>query len=371
MGYKPRDIYKGRRKYKVPLMILFFVLALLLVLTVGLFYGLQQFIVYDETGVHLQLVSPEAEENPEAPAAVIPTPDVSGMTVNIVYRDPDFSQVSFEVGQERDARESAFVSFRDASDGARLQTRLAELQEQGYTSFLLDLKTESGQLAWASMAPMALSFGTGGTMDYTETVAALHEQGMSVAARISVCADNLLAVRNWPLALRNSAGMPFADDNEVFWLDPYNRQVRLYIIDLMEELAAQGFDEIVLDDLWHPSAEEGFAYSINLHTEASPTAAVCQLAVKLAEGAEGLGVELSLCLEGDSLRYDQAHRSGQDLELLWRVFDRFYCSTDAETAVSDRDQALRFGGSAQRFVPICPYQAPEGFDSYVLYTPEE
>lgn len=370
MGYKPRDVYKGRRKYKVPLMIFFFVLAFLLVAGVGLFYGLQQFIVYDETGVRLQFTAPEAEESPEVTDAVIPTPDVSGMTVNIVYRDPDFSQVSFAVGEESGAAESALVSFRDASDPVRLETRLAELQEQGYTSFLFDLKTEEGQLAWASQASTALSFGTGGRMDYTDTIAALHEQGMRAAARISVCADNLLAVRNWPLGLRDAGGMPFADENGVFWLDPYNRQVRLYIIDLMTELAAQGFDEIVLDDLWHPDGD-GFAYSITLHTEPSAEAAVGQLAVKLAEAAEGLGVELSVCLQGDSLRYDRAAESGQDPELFWRIFERLYCVTDAETAASDRDQALRFGGSAERFVPICPYQAPEGFDSYVLYTPEE
>ena len=72
MPYRPRDIYRGRRKYRVPLTIGLFVLAFLIVSAVALFYILQQFLVYDQTGVRLQLpfMAQETVEE-ELPAAEI------------------------------------------------------------------------------------------------------------------------------------------------------------------------------------------------------------------------------------------------------------------------------------------------------------
>lgn len=368
MGYKPRDVYKGRRKFKVPLLILLFAVAILLLATVGAFYGLQQFIVYGDEGVSLQFSRPE-EETQTVEAAPVVTPDVSGMTVNIVYRDPDLSGVSLPVGEELTPVQAGYVNFADAADPARLAARLEALQAENYEAIVFELKTEDGYLAWASSSATAYSYGTAGTMDYTETLAALKEQGVHVAARISVCADNLLAVRNWPIALRSAAGTPYADAASDFWLDPYNRAVRLYIIDLMKELAAQGFDEIILDDLYHPVDEAGFGYSVNLHIPSSPRAAVGQLAVKLAEAMQEYEVELSVCVDEHSLRHDLADSTGQDLELFWRIFDRVYCESDSELAASDRDYALEAGGSAERFVPICPWQSPADFGSFVVYAP--
>ena len=55
MPYRPRDIYRGRRKYRVPLTILLFTLAVLLAGSVGMFFFLQQYMVYDANGATLQL----------------------------------------------------------------------------------------------------------------------------------------------------------------------------------------------------------------------------------------------------------------------------------------------------------------------------
>ncbi len=368
MAYRSRDVYRGRRKYTLPLMILLFALAFLLLGTVLAFYGLQQFIVYDETGVSLQFSRPseEGEENP----VVIPLgPDLSGMVVNIVYRDPDLSGISLPVGEDTGARQAGYIHFAETQDPEDLAERIAALQQEKYEAIVFEMKTESGYLAWASQSPTAYSYGLSGTQDFTETLAALKEAGIHTTARISVCADDLLAVRNWPIALRTQAGTPYMDENGHYWLDPYNRATRLYIIELMKELAAMGFDEILLDELYHPMSDAGFSYSVPLHIEPNPQAAVGQLAVKLAQAAQELDVELSVCVDAHSLRHSLAASSGQDVELFWRIFDRIYCPSDKEMAAADRDIALRDGGAAERFVPICAYQSPENFSSYVLFSP--
>lgn len=371
MAYRSRDVYRGRRKYTLPLLILLFALAFLLLGTVLAFYGLQQFIVYDETGVSLQFSRPADEGGEENPVVIPLGPDLSGMVVNIVYRDPDFSGVSFPVGENTEARQAGYIHYAETQDPETLAERLAALRQEKYEAIVFEMKTEAGYLAWASQSATAYSYGLSGTEDFTEILAELKEAGIHTTARISVCADDLLAVRNWPIALRTPAGTPYVDENGHYWLDPYNRATRVYIIELMEELVAMGFDEILLDDLCHPMNEEGFGYSVPLHIEPNPQAAVGQLAVKLAEAMEGKDVELSVCVDDYSLRQSLEASSGQDLELFWRIFDRIYCPSDAERAASERDIALGSGGTAERFVPICAYQSPENFSSYVLFSPLE
>ncbi len=369
MAYRSRDVYRGRRKYTLPLMILLFALAFLLLGTVLAFYGLQQFIVYDETGVTLQFSRPaeeaESEDGSETPAG----PDLSGMTVNIVYRDPDLSEVSLPVGEDTQALQAGYIHFAEIQDPETLAARVEALRQEKYEAIVFEMKTEAGYLAWASQSATAYSYGLSGTQDITETLTALAEAGVHTTARISVCADDLLAVRNWPIALKTQAGTPYVDESGHYWLDPYNRATRLYILELMEELAAMGFDEILLDDLYHPMSDAGFSYSVNLHVEPNPAAAVGQLAVKLAQEAQELGVELSVCVDAHSLRHSLAASTGQDVELFWRIFERLYCPTDTEMAASDRDAALRAGGAAERFVPICAYQSPDNFSAYAVYAP--
>ncbi len=370
MAYRSRDVYRGRRKYTLPLLILLFTLAFLVLGAVLAFYGLQQFIVYDESGVTLQFSRSDEVES-DSPAAPVGVPDLSGMAVQIVYRDPDLSEVSLPVGEDTTARQAGYIHFAETQKAETLAERVAALQAENYDAIVFEMKNESGWLAWRSAAPTAYSYGTSGTQDFAELLASLEAAGVYTVARISVCADDLLAVRNWPIALKSAAGTPYTDANGHYWLDPYNRATRLYIVELMTELAAMGFDEILLDDLRHPIDEAGFSYSVNLHVDPNPLAAVGQLAVKLAEQAQGLEVALSVCVDATSLRQELSASSGQELALFWRIFDRVYVSTDSQAAAADRDAALSFGGAVERFVPICAYQSPESFGSYVLYTPVE
>ena len=249
MPYRPRDIYRGRRKYRVPLTIALFVLAILVVGAVALFYILQQFLVYDQTGVRLQLpfMAQETteEELPEAEA----TPTFEPVEVQVIYEEPDFSDIDLGGWDALAPTKAKFVPYADAVSDQKLNAALAAVSGDDYDGVVLELKDRKGQLAWSSDCDVAVAYGTTGFMNYTETVAALHERGLTAAAQISCLADDLLGSRNWTVALRSMDGSVYTGSGGTTWLDPYNREVRSYIIDLMNELAAMGFDEIILADL--------------------------------------------------------------------------------------------------------------------------
>lgn len=374
MPYRSKDIYKGRRKFRTPLMILLFLLAFALVFAIVAFYGLQQFLVYDDNGVSLQFTGREQTETVEADApAVKPTPDVSGMQVNIVFTDPSFDDIALTVGEELSPLRAREIAFADVMDEAKLAAGISSAVGSGCNAVVLEMKSSAGQLAWLSATTLATSYGTSGAIDFTETLASIHEQGLYAVAKISVCADDMMAVRNWPVALRGADGQPYQDESGHYWLDPYNHTVREYILPLMKELAAMGFDEILLADLLHPVAAEDtqFQYSTTLRSDPNPRAAVCQLARKLAEGMAERDVRLSVQISESSLYAAGAAQNGQDLSVLWQLFDRVVCPCSSDEAEADRTTALSFGGSRERFVPYCTWSAPDGWDSYIYTVPSE
>lgn len=374
MAYRPRDIYRGRRKFRVPLTVFLFVLSVLIISAVVLFYGLQQYLVYDQSGVSLQLpfmggetaapVSDQTSEEPEATFEPVP--------VQVVYEDPDFSDLDLGGWQELSATRARFVPFSEAINTAELESAVTNLSPEEYTGLVLELKDESGQLAWASASELAVNYGTSGALDYTETVAALHEKGLTAAAQISCCADALMARRNWPVSLQSVAGKAYQDEDGVYWLDPYNRDVRGYLIDLMAELSAMGFDEIILTNLYHPIREGGFTYSVTLQTQANPVNAVCQMARRLAESLSGTGTAVSALIDGASLRDGLSAQTGQDLEIFWRIFARLYCVTDGydiATTVEAATERMTQGDMAVRLA-LMGTSAPEGEHSYVIMPQE-
>ena len=365
MAYRPRDIYKGRRKFRVPLTIFLSVLVFLIAGTVVMFYTLQRFIVYDQTGVTLQLpfMQTEAEVEEEAAPEVTFVP----IQVEIVYEDPDFSQVDLGGWEELAPAELYFIDFNTAVNSVALASAISTAQNEGYTGVVLELKSPQGQLAWQSTCETAVSYGTAGVMDYTQTLQTLHDAGLTAVAQISCCADKLLSDRNWTVTLQ-TGGSTYRNEDGIGWLDPYNRTVRNYIADLMRELAAMGFDEILLADLYHPYSENGFQYSVTLQTAPNPVTAVCQMAKRLVEAMEGTGVAVSALLDEDSLRNGDGNVTGQDMTAFWRIFARLYCPSESGTSADNKVLAMETmtqGEIDVRFIPVTN-DAPDGFESYCI-----
>ena len=367
MPYRPRDIYRGHRKFRLPLTIFLFVIAFIIIGGVSMFFFLQRYVVYESSGVTLQL--PGGTEQTSADEAILatPTPTFEPVTVEIVWEDPDFSELDLGGWEDLDTVQARFIPLDTVISPSMFSTAVEAARAEGYSGVVLQMKDDSGRLAWPSAVSAAQAYGTAGSTDVSETIAALHEAGMTVAAQISCFADTLMWERNWPVALQ-SGGSPYKDAEGKCWLDPYNRTIRTYLTDLALELAAMGFDEIILADLYHPISEAGFTYSITLQTEADPVVAVCQAGRRVAEALEDTETAVSARLDADSLRNGLGDQTGQDIDIFWRLFARLYCPSGYDMAASDTElavDAMNAGDSNIRFVPVSAY-IPEGSESYVI-----
>ena len=366
------EVYRGRRKRLNVLGVVFGALAALILLTVVLFFGLQKYIVFEHDGVRVALPGAAAGED-----GALPNDETAPEQVNAVLEitDPDYSAVPAAAGEGLANMAAVFVPAQDVSMSG-VGRYMSVMSSYGANALVLEVKPVSGQLVWASSSPTAAAYSLNGTLDLEAMVAALRQQDeddeLYLVAQLSCCIDGLLAERCPSAALRFATGAAYAD-SEGAWLDPYSATVSAYLSELCSELAEMGFDELLLKSLSLPITEEAIGFSVELSSTPTPEAAVCGLAVELTNALEAYDIPVSAILDTTSLRSGLADKSGQNLELFGKVFDRLCSATDsAWLSGVDRDsidQYLTLGSLETRYVPIMNY-VPEGFTSCIIRVPD-
>lgn len=366
------EVYRGRRKRLNVLGVVFGALAALILLTVVLFFGLQKYIVFEHDGVRVAL--PGAAAGEDGP---LPNDETAPEQVNAVLEitDPNYSAVPAAAGEGLADMAAVFVPAQDVSMSG-VGRYMSVMSSYGANALVLEVKPVSGQLVWASSSPTAAAYSLNGSLDLEAMVAALRQQDeddeLYLVAQLSCCIDGLLAERCPSAALRFATGAAYAD-SEGAWLDPYSATVSAYLTELCSELAEMGFDELLLKSLSLPITEEAIGFSVELSSTPTPEAAVCGLAVELTNALEAYDIPVSAILDTTSLRSGLADKSGQNLELFGKVFDRLCSATDsAWLSGVDRDsidQYLTLGSLETRYVPIMNY-VPEGFTSCIIRVPD-
>lgn len=354
MAIQPGDVYRGRRKYRSVIAVIISVLAAFVIIVVVLFYSLQKYIVYDNDGLSLVLPFMETAVPDDGQNVTKGGQKAAyGAQAELVIERATFDEIKTDAGNGISEIKALFVPARRVNP-ADLAAAAADTGSSGADALVLEMKPAGGQLAWASATQYANSFGTSGTEDLSETISAIKEQGIYLVAQLSCFADELMATRNSPIALKSTDGDAYADARGKYWLDPYNNKVRQYIIELMLELEALGFDEILLADFQHPEQSDGIVYSQVMTAERDTTACISNNALKITEYFEESSLRVSV-LYDSAAAAGESQNSGQDAAVFFGVFDRLYCEATAES-LSDCSDALRphmkSGDFSLRFVPI-------------------
>ena len=356
MSPRRKDVYRGRRRWRLPVTLLISIPLALIVLAVVLFYGLQKYVVYDQDGVTLAIpgLTVPAEQPGQDPAGETDAPAYSPQVdAEIVVVEPDYSDVDLHPGEDLTALRGIRLTAAEAAAGG-LDTALQQAAALEADSLVLQLQTAEGYLVWDAEAEMASAYGLSGQGDLAAMVQAIREAGLRPVAELGTCVNTTLATRSPSIALKDAAGKPYQDE-QGGWLDPYNQTVREYLCSLTEELAAAGFEEIVYAGLSFPENGEAVSYSQDLLGASTPRAAVSGLAVYLARNAPE-GVAVSVYLDTAAVRGtgEEGAESTQDAALMTRLFDRLYLATDAASLSSDAAALEAAAGTALtvRFVPV-------------------
>jgi hypothetical protein len=125
-------------------------------------------------------------------------------------------------------------------------------------ALVIDVKGDRGFIPYKSSVSLAAMVGGQKVMtvkDMQGMIKSLKEKNIYLIARIVTFKDNLLANAKPDLAIRARNGAIFADRENLRWVDPTRKEVWEYNIQIAEEAAILGFDEIQFDYVRFPDAK--------------------------------------------------------------------------------------------------------------------
>ena len=348
------EFYRGKRKRVGPAIIVTVIAIIVIVFLVMTFYGLQKYIVVTNDGIKLDIpflnggASFMAQDD-EGNVSV----EYEKVNAELVIGEADYSNVAASAGEGLEAIKAGFISAGNVSE-ATAQSYAENLGDKN--AVVLELKPNSGKLAWKTGVEFADAYGLNGTIDLAPVISALKEKDIYVVAYMSCLVDNGLSEHYSQMILKNAEGEDCSDGSGT-WLDPYSSDLKSYIIALCRELSGMGVDEIILKNVQIPYADTVvYAFNASKTAEPTPQSAVSGFALDVTRALKSCSAKISVrCDSETALSSGEDASTGQNAGLFFKVFDRVYCVTDSGRAselVSNAGNLIEVGSADTRFVPM-------------------
>ena len=150
-----------------------------------------------------------------------------------------------------------YVNSWSGGSRRRMAALLDLARRTEINTFVVDIKDASGYVSHPSKVPLAVEIGA--TEDIripslSWLLGELEAAEIYPVARIVIVKDPILAAARPEVAIQDTAGGVWTDNNDVVWLNPFNRDVWEYHVDLAREVAEMGFREIQWDYVRFPDA---------------------------------------------------------------------------------------------------------------------
>ncbi len=184
-------------------------------------------------------------------------------------------------------------------DTPQFKHALQIIEETPMNALVIDMKNVKGDLSYPSELPdtkrtHASKFAT--IREIQRYVRDLKSRGIYLIARIAVFKDKRQA-RTFPSrAVHRPGGGVWHDRHGETWVDPFDREARRYTLDIAEEVAKFGFDEINFDYIRFP-AHRGLRYD-GVDTQSNRVAAIDRFLQEAEDRLHPLGVKVSVDVFG-------------------------------------------------------------------------
>ncbi len=177
------------------------------------------------------------------------------------------------------------------------RTLLKMVDDRLINTIQLDLKDESGAIAYDSRVRLARAIEAPAQIyDLDDALRTLHRKGVRVVGRIVCFRDPILATASWPhhkeRVIQTAAGAPYTDYGG--FTNFAEESVRDYNIDVAEEAARAGIDDVLYDYVRRPDgALSNFRFpGLRSSPEAAIETFVGQTQKRLARYGTKLGLSV-------------------------------------------------------------------------------
>ena len=215
------------------------------------------------------------------------------------------------------------VSIWVAADRSFFKKMVELVQRTELNGMEIDVKDESGRVAYPSAVPLGVEVGsplTRGGVDIERVMDKCWYNDIYPIARIVCFKDPIVASKRPDLAVHAAGGGLWGNGQ---WLDPYNREVWDYILGLAVEAARKGFKEIQLDYVRFPSDGNTMTCVYPANDGGSMEDTIVGFLRYMREGLKPLGVVLSVDVFG-LIASDQGSMGiGQDITAMAQYVDYF------------------------------------------------
>ena len=227
---------------------------------------------------------------------------------NIRVAAPGYRVVTLQPGRQQRVEvrleplvvRGLYIGFGTMALPERREAAIREAERFGLNAVVLDIKSDRGLVNSELATPLSEGIGASVKQSYdlAATLRDLKARGFYTIARLVVFKDRFLGLAHPEIAVRED-GELYLDCEDQHWLDPFSEKAWDYNLDLAQNAARMGFDEIHFDYLRFPSdcVQGSLTYSQEVTSE-SQRAAIEGFLERAHQRLRPLGVSLSAAVFG-------------------------------------------------------------------------
>jgi hypothetical protein len=216
-----------------------------------------------------------------------------------------------------------YLNAYAAGSTNRLNSLLGLADSTEINTFVIDVKDERG-IRYRSGVELAMELAQAGEVtirDLPALAARLRERGIWTMARIVIFKDPILAKARPDWSIRRPDGGVWLDREGHSWVSTWDPRVWDYNLDIAEEVARAGFDEIQFDYVRFPEAFRSLPEQVHPKADGTRSDAIAAFLVEARRRLHPLGVVVAADVFGLSPNDPRDVAIGQQWETVLALAD--------------------------------------------------